>query len=113
MSDLDAPRPLVSIRPRAVEDIERHAEYLEANTSPEVALRFRSSIMDAIERIAALPCAGAHREAANPRLSGLRMWIAPDFCNYLIFYLTPQNRIEIVRVFHGVQDINSIIEDEG
>ncbi len=112
MSTDETSRHRVRIRPRAVEDIERHADYLEEHATPDVALRFRSAIMDVIDQIAEMPGIGSPREVNNPRLRGLRMWIVPDFRNYLLFYLTPQGSVEIVRVFHGAQDIKSLLEDE-
>jgi toxin ParE1/3/4 len=112
VSDGEIPARAVRIRPRAVEDIERHADYLEENATPDVALRFRAAITDAIDQIAFMPGAGAPREVRNPLLSGLRMWIVSEFRNYLIFYITPEGAIEIARVLHGAQDIKSILEDE-
>jgi toxin ParE1/3/4 len=113
VSNEDNPERMVSIRPRAAADIARHAEYLEENATPNVALRFRAAIMSAVEQIGLMPGVGAPRETRNQLLSGLRMWVVPGFRNYLIFYLTPEKNIEIVRVLHGAQDIKSILEDEG
>ena len=45
----------VTIRPRAIEDIEQCAAYLEEHAAPEVALRFRSAIMQAVAQIEAMP----------------------------------------------------------
>src|SRR5581483_4169819 len=112
MSQDEPSQRIVTIRPRAVADIERHAEYLEENASPEVAWRFRSAVMEAVEQIGFMPGAGAHREVRNPALSGLRMWIIPGFRNHLIFYLTPEGRAEIIRVFHAAQDIKTLLEEE-
>lgn len=112
VSDDESRLARVQIRPRAVNDIERHAEYLEDNAPPDVALRFRIAIMDAIDQIAFMPTAGSPREAKNTLLRGLRMWVVPGFRNYLVFYLTPQDRIEIIRVFHGAQDIKNILDEE-
>lgn len=63
----------VRIRPRAIADIENHANYLEEHAPPDVTLRFRSVIVSAVEQIAVLPNAGARRSVKNPRLAGLRM----------------------------------------
>ena len=112
MSQDNALKRQVSIRPRAIEDIEKCAQYLEVNATPEVALRFRSSVMQTVEQIEAIPGAGSPRHIENPRLSGLRMRIVPGFRNYLLFYITPQGGIEIIRLFHGAQDVNSILETD-
>ena len=108
----DTPKRHISIRPRAIEDIERCAGYLEETATPKVALRFRSAIVEAISQIEAMPGAGSPRKVDNRRLSGLRMWIVPRFQNYLLFYLTPSGGAEIVRLFHGAQDVNGILEGE-
>ncbi len=112
MSEDHLPERRVSIRPRAAADIEQCANYLEEHATPETALRFRFAIMDAIERVAAMPGVGSPRHLKNPRLSGLRMWIIPGFKNYLLFYVTPHEGVQIVRVFHGAQDVNAILETE-
>jgi toxin ParE1/3/4 len=112
VSQDDTPQRKVSIRPRAIADIEKCADYLEENATPKVALRFRSAIMQAVEQIEAMPGVGSPRQVRNPRLSGLRMWIVPGFQNYLLFYLTPQGGAEIIRLFHGAQEVNSILETE-
>ena len=108
----ETPARLIQIRPRAVEDIEQYADYLEENATSEVALRFRSAIMNAIDQIGFMPGIGSLRELENTRLAGLRMWIVPGFRNHLIFYLTPEGGIEIVRVLHGAQNTEVILEDE-
>jgi plasmid stabilization system protein ParE len=65
--------------------------------------------MTAIDKIAFMPNAGAPREVQNKLLPGLRMW---RFRNYLVFYITPEGVVDIVRVLHGAQDIGEILEDE-
>lgn len=102
----------VNIRPRAIADIEHCANYLEENATPDVALRFRSAIMQAIAQIETMPGAGSPRRVRNSRLAGLRMWVVPGFRNYLLFYLTPAGEAEIIRLLHGAQDVNSILETE-
>lgn len=108
----NTPKRRVRIRPRAIEDIERCAGYLDENASPKVALRFRTAIMEAISQIESMPGTGSPRKVDNPRLSGLRMWIVPGFQNYLLFYVTQSGGAEIIRLFHVTQDVNSILEAE-
>jgi len=109
--DKEPPRP-VTIRPRATNDIARYAEYLEENASSSVALRFRAAVMKAVDQIEAMPGAGAPRRTNNPRLAGLRMWIVPGFKNYLLFYLTPDGRADIVRLLHAARDVTTVLETE-
>ena len=112
MSGGASPACPIGIRPRAVEDIERHASYLEENAAPDVASRFRRAIMDALDQIAFMPQAGAPRDVGNTRLTGLRMFVVRDFRKYLVFYVSPDGYVDIVRILHGTQDVMSILEDE-
>jgi toxin ParE1/3/4 len=45
-------------------------------------------------------------------LNGLRFWRLPGFGNHLIFYLTNEQCIEIVRVLHGARNIDAILRNE-
>ena len=112
MSDEQAIEKRVIIRPRAIADIDRHVDYLEENATAAVAFRFRSAVENAIAQIAFMPGTGAPRKVRNTLLSGLRMRIIPEFRNHLIFYITPDGAIEIVRVLDGAQDVSSILESE-
>lgn len=59
------------------------------------------------------PLAGPLVNAFHPRLDGLRHWPVPGFESHLIFYLTTPGRIEVVRVLHGAQDLESILGEQG
>jgi toxin ParE1/3/4 len=102
----------VVIRPRAAIDIEQHAQYLEENALPEIAARFRTAVMGTIDKIAFLPNAGPLREVKNPLLLGLRTAIVAGFKNHLLFYLTTQGSVEIIRLLHGAQEIVSILDGD-
>ena len=112
MSDEGTPVRSLIIRPRASDDIEREADYLEEHASPKVAARFRSAIIDTIERILFMPGIGSLRRYSNPIVAGLRMTLVSEFNKYLVFYLTPEGNIDIVRVLHSSQDIDAILEAE-
>ena len=55
-----------------------------------------------------MPGGGALRDYGDPALAGLRMWPIPKFPKYLIFYLTTEKTVEIVRVLHGAQNLQAI-----
>ena len=59
-----------------------------------------------------MPLVGNERKFSNPKLWGIRLWFVKEFEKYLIFYRVFDNYIEIVRVLHSAQDIDSIMEDE-
>jgi toxin ParE1/3/4 len=92
-------------------DIIDHAYYLAEN-SMKTSLRFRKAVRDACEQLAEMPGLGALRDYKNSLLVGLRMWPVPGFQNYLLFYIPREEFVEIVRVLHGAQDIESIFSPE-
>ena len=112
MSSDDTPQRQMIVRARAAADIEKCAEYLEEKATPETALRFRSAVADALNNIVFMPGAGSPRKVRNPALPGLRMCAVPNFRNYLLFYITPAGNVEVIRLLHGAQDVNNILEAE-
>ena len=112
MADREGPERELTIRPRAIVDIEEHAEYLEEHAPPEVPVRFRAAIMDAFNYVAQMPGAGARRKVRNSVLSNLRIWVVPGFNNYIVFYVMEGETIDVIRVIHGAQDVEAALEDE-
>jgi toxin ParE1/3/4 len=49
---------------------------------------------------------------SNPRLEGLRKWSVKGFEKHLIFYLSFDDYIEIVRILHAARDIEVILEQQ-
>lgn len=76
--------------------------------SPHASVRFLEEAQKAFRLIADMPGIGTPRDYNNPALPGMRMWPIPRFRKYLIFYLTTDETIEIVRVLHGSQHIQAI-----
>lgn len=91
-------------------DLDDQAAYLAAQASLETALRFYDAARSTFDKIAAMPGIGEQWPSANPRLEGLRVWRIEGFEKHLIFYRTHDDGIEIVRVIHGVRDIDSVLE---
>lgn len=86
--------------------------YHIAEDSLASADRFAEAIDAAYKQLAAMPGMGALRDYNNPKLKGLRMWPVPGFRNHLIFYLASDDKLEIVRVVHGAQDLESLFAPE-
>jgi toxin ParE1/3/4 len=42
----------------------------------------------------------------------MRRFRVKEFENYLIFYLSRENGIEVIRVLHAARDIDSILAEE-
>jgi toxin ParE1/3/4 len=100
------------IRSAARADILEHFTYLVDEAAVEAAARFLEGVEAATERIRELPGVGAPKELENPRLRGLRSWPVPGFEAVRLYYLDTGDTIRIVRVLHGRQDIDSILERE-
>ncbi len=97
--------------PRAESDIDSHCDFL-AKKSVEKALVFDQAVFETLDRLCEMPFVGTERKYSNPELSEIRLWFVKDFEKYLIFYRVFGNYIEIVRVLHSAQDIESILEEE-
>jgi hypothetical protein len=59
-----------------------------------------------------MPDAGAPKILKNPALSGLRSWPVSGFPLIRIYYIHAGDELPIVRVLHGMRDINPLLEDE-
>jgi len=97
--------------PRAEADIDAHCAFF-GNQSVEKALLFDQAVFNSFERLCEMPLVGSERKFFNPKLWGILLWFVKGFEKYLIFYRVFDNYIEIVRVLHSAQDIDSIMEDE-
>jgi toxin ParE1/3/4 len=104
----------ITKRPTAKNDLTAAATYLGENAGVRVALRFLEAAEAAFETLAFMPRIGVVRDYNNPNFAGMRMWPLPRFRKYLIFYVVTVKEIEIIRVLHGSQDIESIfkLDDE-
>src|SRR5262245_25169681 len=83
-----------------------------AQNNPEAAERFLDALEAAFARLADMPRVGAPQEWRSARLREVRMWPIPQFSNYLIFYRERGDRIEVLRVLHGAQDVIRILLEE-
>jgi toxin ParE1/3/4 len=73
-------------------------------------LRFYDAAAATFEAIGRTPGIGEPRESPDPRLSGMRVRRIDGFENHLVFYRSAADGIEIVRVIHGVRDVDRILE---
>ena len=99
----------VILDPEADRDIEEQFDYLAARRL-DAALRFLQATSDTFEQLAEMPGMGAPRRFNNPKLAGVRMWPIRGFENYLSFYLTTEESIQVLRVLHGARNIERIFE---
>ena len=57
------------------------------------------------------PGIGSPSDFNHPRLKNTRRWPVRDFENFLLFYQDTEEGILLLYVFHGKQDINSILDE--
>ena len=95
------------IRPAASEDIDEIVDYLVGESVP-TAQGFVRDLQKCFDLLTENPKIGVQREYRSVALSG--MWIFPlkEFSTYLVFYLSDDQTIDIVRVLHGKRDIERL-----
>ena len=102
----------VFIENLAEQDLEACIDFIAAD-GPVRATRFIEAVQSAFDRLADMPQIGKRREFRNSRLTGVRAWPIPRFEKYLIFYRVTEKEIQIFRVLHGAQDVQSILDRPG
>ncbi len=103
--------PNVKRTPRAKRDLLEHVLYL-AEINPDLADRFIDASEMAFEKLAQMPLKGKPQSFKSPKLTGMRRWFIPGFDKYLVFYRPLKGGIELLRVLHGVQDVDTVMDDE-
>jgi toxin ParE1/3/4 len=100
------------IRPQADQDIDQIADYLSDAANLETGLRFLTEVYAAFTMLAAQPGIGWPCRMQNLRLAGVRTFrVSERFRDYLIFYQLLPQRIEIIRIVHGSQDLEALFGD--
>ena len=101
----------IFITSKASQDIDRLFEYLAQNNN-EAALRFFDATRQTIAKLAVSPGKGTLFEIDNPQLVGLRKWAVKGFEKYLIFYLTDEELLTVIRVINASRDLPNILAKE-
>ncbi|NJM57726.1 MAG: type II toxin-antitoxin system RelE/ParE family toxin [Synechococcales cyanobacterium RU_4_20] len=100
----------INITPRASQDIDDQFNRI-AQDDFGAALRFFDAVRQTIAQLARMPGMGTPYPLSNAKLVGLRRWPVKGFSKQLIFYLTDDNQIQILRVLHASRDIPGILDD--
>lgn len=103
--------PIVKKTPLAKQDLLEHVLYL-AKINPDLAEKFIAASEVAFEKLAQMPLKGQRQEFKSPELAEARRWFIPGFDKYLIFYRPMKGGVEILRVLHGMQNVDAILGDE-
>jgi len=100
--------PKVKKTPLAKQDLLEHVLFL-AKINPDLAERVIDASEMAFENLAQMPMKGQCQEFKSPELADVRRWFIPGFDKYLVFYRPIKGGVEILRVLHGMQNVNAIL----
>ncbi|MGA9380538.1 MAG: type II toxin-antitoxin system RelE/ParE family toxin [Phormidium sp.] len=97
-------------RPQVIRDLSELATYI-AEGNLEAAERFLVAAEETFKLLGEMPQIGKVRECFNSNLMEIRQRAIKGFRNYLIFYRSLDNGVEILRVVHGAREIESILDE--
>lgn len=92
-------------------DLREHFAHL-AGSDFDKALQFFDAARQTFADLARMPGVGSVYSSRKERLKDLRRWHVKGFKRFLIFYRVDEDRIDIVRVLYGAQDIQSLLDRE-
>lgn len=98
------------VLPKADRDLDEIADYLITHADLEVGIRFLIAAQETFALLASQPEMGWKPKVSNLALASLRVFRVADFEKVLVFYRPGRARIEIVRILHGSQDLESVFE---
>jgi toxin ParE1/3/4 len=83
-----------------------------ARDNSEAATRVIEAAKATFKTLAENPALGRKRHFKNRRLRDVRSWQVAGFENYVIFYRGLPAGIEVIHVYHGARDIDSLFGQE-
>jgi toxin ParE1/3/4 len=102
----------VSKRPAALADLEESGSFI-GRDSLAAELRFYEAAESTFKQLAQMPGLGRERtDLTHERLRGLRSFPVRGFDNWLVFYRSTADGIEIIRVLHGARDLEDVLKHE-
>lgn len=101
----------VSTRPRVWQDLAELATHI-GRDSPRTADRFLDAAQATFAQLARNPLSAGRYFSRNPRLAGIRVGRVRGFPKHLVFFLPVEAGIEVVRVLHGLRDLDAALDDE-
>lgn len=99
----------VTVTPDAEDDMAAIYAYIAAD-NPPAAMRVIDAVWTTFDALAKSPYSGRPADVVAPALRELRQRQVRRFSNYMVYYRVLPDAIEIVRVRHGAQDNQRIIE---
>ncbi len=96
--------------PQVIRDLIDLATYI-ARDNMNVSDNFLA-VEEIFKQLAQTPKMGKVRKFDNPNLADVRQQAIKGFKNYLVFYMTKDSDVEILRVLHGRRDIDAILNED-
>ena len=98
----------------AARSIVEQADYYLEQAGTELALRWETSVDEAIRSLLNLPERGAPCRFAASALRQVRWIPIRDFVRHIVFYRYDKKRsvVSIVQVLHGARDLEAVLGDE-
>lgn len=98
-------KPLLR-RPEVDADLERYWHHLAAHNM-DAADRFLDAVEAGLRAIQRTPAIGRLRRWKDSRLADVRSWRVPGYRNWLVFYRETPAGIDVIRVLHGMMDLEA------
>jgi toxin ParE1/3/4 len=92
----------------AITDLEEQATYLNRE-SHERGLHFLAQAEHTFTFLGKTPDVGRPLDSLRTELLGVRVWPVGDFRKHLVFYRPTEDGIEVLRVLHGMRDLESLL----
>lgn len=86
--------------------------YFVAQDNPDAATRVVEAAYETFKTLAANPSLGKLRRFRNPKLHDVRSWRIKGFENYLIFYRSVADGVQVNHVYHGARDIEALLGEK-
>ena len=99
----------ILVHPAAADDLRRQAAYLQQEAGGDVARRFLFAARASLDDLALMPGMGTTVE--NRLFPDLRRWRVKGFEKILIFYRFDAGAVTVIRVLHGMRDLDAILSD--
>ncbi len=80
-----------------------------AQDNPDAATRVIESVYETFHALATNPGLGRVGKFKDPRLKGICSFRVKGFNNYLIFYRSIQEGIQVLHIYHGARNLESLL----
>ncbi len=100
----------VVLREAARGDLKQATDWLMSESGRDTAVAFIDAVQAAMRRIAERPGTGSPRWSHELNLPGLRSMRVKGH-DWMVFYITRHDHIDVWRVLHGARDIGGVLGD--